>query len=118
MNKTDIKYWSIPADEALKQFTSDINGLKSEDAALRLKENGENSIKKQKKTSQIIMLLNQFKNPIVIILIIATLISASTGEWIDASIIFLIVLASSLLSFFQEYSASNALDELREKIQI
>lgn len=118
MNKTDIKYWSLPTDEVLKQFRSDIKGLSSEDAALRLKENGENSIKKQKKASQLIMFLNQFKNPIVIILIIATLISAVTGEWIDASIIFLIVLASSMLSFFQEYSASNALEELREKVQI
>jgi len=118
MNKTDIKYWSLSTGEVLKQFHSDINGLTTQDAALRLKENGENSIKKQKKASQLIMFLNQFKNPIVIILIIATLISAVTGEWIDASIIFLIVLASSLLSFFQEYSASNALEELREKIQI
>ncbi|MGB4587655.1 MAG: magnesium-translocating P-type ATPase [Clostridiaceae bacterium] len=118
MNKTDIKYWSLSADEALKQFKSDNIGLPSKDAALRLKENGENSIKKQKKTSQVIMFLNQFKNPIVIILIIATIISAVTGEWIDATIIFLIVLASSTLSFFQEYSASNALEELREKVQI
>jgi len=103
MNKTDSKYWSLPAGEALKQFHSDINGLTTQDAALRLKENGENSIKKQKKTSQLILFLNQFKNPIVIILIIATLISAVTGEWIDASIIFLILLASSMLSFSLSY---------------
>ena len=118
MDKTDIKYWSLSPTEVIKAFHSDVNGLASEDAALRLKENGENSIKKQKKTSQLIMFLNQFKNPIVIILIIATIISAVTGEWIDASIILLIVLSSSVLSFIQEYSASNALEELREKIQI
>jgi Mg2+-importing ATPase len=118
INKTDVKYWSIPVDEALKEFHSDINGLTTEDAALRLKENGENSIKKHKKASQLIMFLHQFKNPIVIILIIATLISAGTGEWIDAAIILLIVLSSSVLSFIQEYSASNALEELREKVQI
>lgn len=118
MDKTKIKYWSISTTEALEQFHSDINGLTDEEAAIRLKENGENTIKKQKKTSQLIMFLNQFKNPIVIILIIATIISAVTGEWIDASIILLIVLASSVLSFIQEYSASNALEELRAKVQI
>lgn len=117
MDKTDIKYWTVSTTEALEQFHSDINGLTEDDAALRLKENGENTIKKQKKTSQLIMFLNQFKNPIVIILIIATIISAVTGEWIDASIILLIVLASSILSFIQEYSASNALEELRAKVQ-
>lgn len=118
MIKTDLKYWSLPSTTVLEHFHSDINGLTSEDATLRLKENGENSIRKQKKSSQLIMFLNQFKNPIVIILIIATLISAGTGEWIDASIILLIVLASSVLSFIQEYSASNALEELRAKVQI
>ncbi|NTW05695.1 MAG: HAD-IC family P-type ATPase, partial [Peptococcaceae bacterium] len=118
MQKDRTKYWSLPTATAMQHFYSGINGLTSENAALRLKENGDNSIKEQKKTSQLMMFFNQFKNPIVIILIIATGISLVTGELIDASIIFLIVLASSVLSFLHEYSASNALEELREKVQV
>lgn len=119
MKKEDgIKYWSLPVDILLSYFNSSLDGLKSEDAAIRLKEQGANSIKKQKNTSQLVAFAKQFNNPIVIILIIATGISAASGDWIDAGIIFLIVLASALLSFLQEYSASNALEELREKVQV
>jgi P-type Mg2+ transporter len=114
----DIKYWSLTLDAVLQLFHSKEEGLTSEDAASRLKKNGENTIQEQKKNSQLVLFLNQFKNPIIIILIIATAISAATGEWIDASIILLIILASAVLSFFQEYSASNAIEELRLKVQI
>lgn len=113
-----IKYWSLTLDAALQLFHSTAAGLTSEDAAARLKEHGENTIREQKKTSQLVLFLNQFKNPIIIILIIATAISAATGEWIDATIILLIILASAVLSFFQEYSASNAIEELRMKVQV
>lgn len=114
----DIKYWSMPQDLVLNHFQTTKLGLNSIDASLRLKEYGENSIKKQQKISQFMLFINQFKNPIVIVLIIATIISAATGEWIDAVIILLIVIASSVLSFFQEYSASNAIEELRAKVQV
>ncbi|MEQ8198340.1 MAG: magnesium-translocating P-type ATPase [Clostridiaceae bacterium] len=116
--KDSVKYWSMPLDAVLQHFHSTINGLTSEDAELRLKEYGENSIKEQKKISQLMLFINQFKNPIIIILIIATVISAATGEWIDATIILLILFASAILSFLQEYSASNAVEELRAKVQV
>ena len=116
-NKTNIKYWSISSNKVLEYFNSSKNGLSSKEAELRLVKYGENSIKRKKKSSASILFLSQFKNPIVIILIFATSISAATGEWIDALIIFIIVLGSSILSFFQEYSASNAIEQLREKVQ-
>lgn len=112
-----MNYWSSPADKVLTHFQTGREGLASSEAASRLKVFGENMIRAKKKTSQLMLFLNQFKNPIVIILIIATIISAVTGEWIDAIIILLIVLASSVLSFFQEYNASNAIEELRAKVQ-
>jgi len=112
-----INYWSKPAESVLAHFETSLEGLSANDAALRLREYGENMISAKKKTSQWMLFLNQFKNPIVIILLIATIISSVTGEWIDAIIILLIVLASSVLSFFQEYNASNAIEELRAKVQ-
>jgi len=113
----DIKYWSFSSEDALQYFHSGKSGLTSEEAASRLKQYGENSIKKQKKTTQLMLFISQFRNPIIIILIVATLISALTGDWIDATIILIIVFASSVLSFSQEYSASNAIEELRAKVQ-
>ena len=64
------------------------------------------------------LFLNQFKSPIVLILIFATLISAFLKDWVDAVIILLIVLGSALLSFFQEYNASNAAEKLRSQVSL
>ncbi len=116
-NKKIFNYWAMKSDKVLEFFKLTKDGLTSKEAEQKLGEYGENTIVQKKKTSGLILFLGQFKNPIIIILIIATLISAVTGEWIDASIILLIILGSSILSFFQEYSASNAIEELRAKVQ-
>ncbi|OHW63419.1 magnesium-transporting ATPase, P-type 1 [Andreesenia angusta] len=116
-DKDSIKYWSIPLEKVLKYLGSHESGLTSEEAKIRLEKDGYNSLEKQNKTSQLMLFTSQFKNPIIVILLIATVISWVTGEWIDALIILLIVLASSIMSFLQEYSASNAIEELRAKVQ-
>lgn len=118
MNKIkDIKYWSMPSESVLEYFKLTTDGLNSDEARSRLEEYGKNTIKDKKKTSNLILFLNQFKNSIIIILIIATSISAATGELIDASIILTIIFGSAILSFFQEYTAGNAMEQLRAKVE-
>ena len=112
-----FKYWSMSAEDVMKNLNSTPAGLTSKEAALRLKKHGENVIKKKKQDTQLILFLNQFRNPIIIILIVATAISGVTGELTDALIIATIILASAVLSFIQEYSAGNAIEELRAKVQ-
>ncbi len=116
-SQNGVKYWSRSEEEILASFHLTLDGLTSKQAEARLIEYGENTIKKKRKSSGLTLFLSQFKNPIIIILIIATSISAVTGEWIDALIILAIVFGSTVLSFFQEYSASNAIEELRAKVQ-
>lgn len=119
MDKQDkIKYWSMPVAKVLDHFKLSLDGLTSKEAESRLQEFGENSIETSTKKSGLMLFLHQFNNPIIIILIIATSISAATGDVIDALIIALIVLGSAILSFFQEYSASNAIEKLRAKVQV
>ncbi|WP_157964516.1 magnesium-translocating P-type ATPase [Exiguobacterium flavidum] len=112
-----MDYWSMPADQVVEQLGTRRSGLTEEEAASRLQTYGANIIREQKRTTRLSLLLSQFKNPIIVILLIATLISAGTGEWIDATIIFVIILASATLSFFQEHRASRAIEELRAKVQ-
>jgi Mg2+-importing ATPase len=64
------------------------------------------------------LFLNQFKSPIVLILIFATILSAFLKDWVDAIIILLIVLGSALLSFYQEYNANNAAQKLRAQVSL
>ena len=64
------------------------------------------------------LLLSQFKSPLVLILIFAAIVSGFLGEWVDASIVLVIVLGSTILGFVQEYSASNAVEKLRSQVTI
>jgi Mg2+-importing ATPase len=62
--------------------------------------------------------VRQFESPLVFILIFAAAISLALQEWMDAAIILAIVLGSSLLSFFQEYRASTAVEELKRRLAL
>ncbi|MCE5196695.1 MAG: magnesium-translocating P-type ATPase [Negativicutes bacterium] len=112
-----IKYWSLSPDAVLQELQSSRAGLSREEAARRLKQNGANAIQAQKKNVPLRLFLNQFKSLIILIMLIATAISAATGDWLDSIIILVIVLASAVLSFLQEYSADHAISELRSRIQ-
>jgi Mg2+-importing ATPase len=60
----------------------------------------------------------QFTSPLVLILVFAAVVSAIAGEWTDAAIVVAIVVASAVLSFAQEYSASHAVEKLRAQVTI
>ncbi len=64
------------------------------------------------------LFLNQFKNPIMLILIFATVASALLGDFVDAVIITLIVQGSAILSFVQDYRAGTAAEKLKEQVKI
>lgn len=118
MEKFEKPYWSLTSIEAIEAVGADMNGLSSKEADARLQKYGENTISGKKRLSQVRAFLNQFKNPIILILLFATIISAVTGDWFDAQIILGIVLASAVLSFYQEYSAGEAIEKLKSKVQI
>ncbi len=111
-----LPFWSKPVDEILQSLQSTTTGLSETDAQEILEHVGPNSIQSKKRVTPLGLFLNQFKSPIVLILVFATIISAFLRDWPDAIIILLIVLGSSLLSFFQEYNANNAAEKLKEQI--
>ncbi len=112
------QYWSRPAEELLTALGSTSAGLGSAEAGLRLAQVGPNLLEAKEKATALRLFLNQFKSPIVLILIFATVVSAVTQDWVDALIILAIVLGSALLSFFQEYGANNAIEKLRARVMI
>lgn len=92
-------------------------GLSSTEVTNRLKQYGLNIIVPHKKALWWKDLMRHFKSPLVILLLIATVISYSVGETINASIIFAIVIASVGIDFFQERDAGNAAEKLRETVR-
>ncbi len=91
-------------------------GLSSQEAAKRLQKNGTNSLPQKKGATKSQILLNQFTNPLVYVLLGASVIALILQDYIDALIIAAAVLLNTLLGFYQENKANNALDFLKKLV--
>jgi P-type Mg2+ transporter len=111
-------YWSLPEAELLERMGASAQGLSADEAAARLARYGPNELTLKRRSGPLDIFLSQFKSPIVIILLIATVFSAFLQDWTDAVIILTIILFSAVLSFFQEYSANNAAEKLRSQVTV
>jgi Mg2+-importing ATPase len=111
------QYWSEPEEHLLSTLGSRPDGLGPEEAQDRLRQYGPNTLRIKRRDTALSLFLNQFRSPIILILLFATGLSAVTREWVDAAIIFAIVLGSALLSFTQEYSAGNTAEKLKARVR-
>ena len=111
-------YWSLSPDQLLKTLRASASGLSQKDAEARLLESGPNSIQESERTGALNLFLNQFRSPLVLILIFAASVSLVVSEWVDASIVLAVVFGSTLFGFVQEYRAGNAVAHLRSRITI
>ena len=104
-------YWSLPAERLMAQLDSAARGLTKREATRRLRQYGPNALKAMKRATALGLFANQFKSPLVLILIVASIISLVAAEWIDAGMVLVIVVGSTLLGFAQEYIAGNAIEQ-------
>jgi Mg2+-importing ATPase len=107
-----FSFWSLSAKQVLHQLNSSPQGLSSQEARQRLLQSGANSLKQKQKSHTFILLLNQFKSPIILILVAAAILSSFLRDAVDAMIILVIVLVSGLLGFWQERGAADAIQKL------
>ncbi len=116
---TKDKYWAKTPDQLWQTLRSSPQGLSQEEAEQRLETNGPNILRARREVTPLKLFLNQFKSPIMLILIFATIMSGPVlQDWTDATIILLIVLGSAVLSFTQENNAHNAAEKLRAQLSI
>src|SRR6185369_3233415 len=118
MKKNDRPFWSFSATETLQQLQTAKEGLTADEARERLARYGSNLLKPAKRSDVVTLLFAQFKSPLLLILFFATGLSFFLREPVDAFIILAIVLASGLLGFWQERSASNAVEKLLSIVRI
>ncbi len=108
---------SMEADQVLKELNTDLHqGLRAEEVQRRLEKYGYNELKKEEKISAFSIFINQFKNILIIILLIAIGLSAAVGEVVDAAIIGVIVVFCAVLGLIQEYRAERALEALKKML--
>ncbi|MFX1482850.1 MAG: cation-translocating P-type ATPase [Promethearchaeota archaeon] len=117
------EWYSNDIDFVLKELDSSMEGLTSTQAEVRLAEYGPNELVETGGISPIRMFLQEFTDPMVLILIIAIAISLVTaaldpshgeGGVIDAAVIFAIVIFNAVFGFVQEYRSEKALEALKD----
>lgn len=109
------KPWhALTIDEVFAQLQSQPNGLGKLEAAHRQKQYGPNEIQAAKRVSPWEILLEQFKNVLILILLGATAISLFLGHGVESIVIAVIVLFAVVLGFVQEYRAERAIEALRQ----
>jgi Mg2+-importing ATPase len=112
------EYWSLSLEDLLATLEASPEGLSQEQAERRLGAYGPNALQPKKRATTIGLFVEQFKSPIVLILLFATILSAALGDRVNAAIILVIVLGSALLSTAQESSASHAAEQLRNRLSV
>jgi Ca2+-transporting ATPase len=113
----NIQWHSAQVDSILGHLGTDPqHGLTIEEARKRLEVHGYNELKKEEKASPFLLFINQFKNTLILILAVATILSAVIGDLLDAAIILAIIVFCALLGFVQEYRAERALDALKKML--
>ncbi len=110
-------FWSHSREEILGLLGSRSEGLKGPEAMERLALHGPNALSRKSSGGTLLLLLGQFKSPIVLILIVAAVLSIFLHDPTDAIIILVIVIVSGLLGFWQERGAANALSRLLALVQ-
>jgi len=105
---------NLTKEEVLKKFEASEKGLTSKEAEERLKKYGPNSVAKKQNWSWFSLLLGQFNDALVWILLVAGSLSFLFGEYRDTTIILLIVFINAMIGFFQEYKAEKTLENIKQ----
>lgn len=100
--------------QVIEELGTSLNGLSQTEAQERLRKYGPNELLERKKKSPFIMFLDQFKDFLIIILIIAAVIASAVGELIDTLAIIAIVIINAIIGFIQEYKAEKAMAALKK----
>jgi P-type Mg2+ transporter len=119
----DLKsFWQLSEKDIFHLLNTHPQGLTRHQAARRLKEARKNSLSQKRKLHPLLLLLSQFNNPLIYILIAVVILSLFFQNRMDAVIILIIIFGSGILSFIQEKKAASAVNELlaivKSKIEV
>jgi Mg2+-importing ATPase len=113
-----LPYWSRDPADLLREAGSGPAGLSAAEAQARLRRVGPNAVEEGVQFTALQLLLRQYESPLVLILVFGAAVSLLVRDWIDAAIILVVVIGSTLLGFAQEYRASAAMAALRRRIAL
>lgn len=110
----DKKYYLMDSEQVLKDLAVDQDGLSQDESGLRLEKYGKNELKEKESDPTWKIFLESFKDPMVIILIIAAVIQIVTGSLMESLIIFLVLILNAILGTVQTKKAESSINSLKQ----
>lgn len=119
MPKAKKYYWHTLSSEKVAEIlrTDPEEGLSENEVEIRQKKFGLNKLPEEKPLPKVKIFLSQFQSPLIYVLVIAGIITLILGEWTDTVVIFAAVFLNTVVGYFQENKASNALRELKKVLK-
>jgi len=115
---TGTPWHSLPADEALDRLASDREGLGEDEAGKRQEEFGPNELPREGRAGLALVILRQFRDPLIYILLIAGSVSLAIGSVNNALFIFAVLALNAGIGAWQEFRAETSAAALREALAI
>ena len=108
-----MSFYRKSSDETMEELNTSLNGLSSQEAAKRKERYGANELKEADRPSALQIFIDQFKDLIVIILIVAALISGATGDLKSTIVIIAVLILNAILGTTQTLNAQKSVDSLK-----
>lgn len=113
------KLWHAMADEEILAYLgTSSEGLSFEQVQKRLQEHGPNRLPSPQRRSALVRFLFQFHNLLIYVLLVAAIVAAFLGHWLDAAVILGVVVVNALIGFIQEGKAEKALESIRSMLSL
>ncbi|TDW13118.1 Ca2+-transporting ATPase [Breznakia blatticola] len=108
------QYTNYNLKDVFEEFETSRDGLKDSEASVRLERDGKNELEAEAQESVLSIFLSQFKDLLVIVLIVASMISIAVGELESAIVILIVITLNSILGTVQTVRAQKSLDSLKQ----
>ena len=112
------KSWhSLETGQVLELLASNATkGLSEKDADARLVQFGENVLPEKKKESRLLRFLKHFNDILIYILLVAAIVTAVLGHWVDTIVIVIVAIVNACIGYFQENKAEKALEDIKKML--
>ncbi|RTY85956.1 cation-translocating P-type ATPase [Flavobacterium sp. RSP15] len=106
------EWHSASCNNVLARLNSSSEGLSTVDAVKRLKSTGPNILDRQTRENAFKILLRQFLNPLIYVLLAATILAVAMGKITDGIVVFSVIVINAIIGFIQEYQAGKTIQGL------
>lgn len=111
-----MKWYQLEASAVFSELKTHPEGLTAREVEERLNQYGPNSLPEETGLNRLKILLHQFKSPLIYILIVAAIVTAIFGEFIDTGVIVAVVILNAVVGYFQEYKAETSVRALKSMV--